>query len=226
MSGIAVEAPNAKKPKLDASDDAVAPSPQSRSMTSAKSCETVRASKENLRSVASQKQPNDSLLLVYLEELSSAATTYYDDNAAVYQELARQAKFNQGSVDLASFVLSVSGGGACDVVSKALSKCLKNEKATTKVEPLGVNAAGFGQRAASPLAGLYDGPPPNFFPWNPPYQYSYGQGTSSWRGFRGNRGTRASGSSAGSRGTGMGCDLRDHFIRNCDKGEVWGVAIM
>ena len=200
--------PAEKRPRVED------PAQQSKST----SCEAVRAVKEKVRSVASQKHPNDSLLLVFLEELSAAATINNDDNTTVFQELARQAKFNQGSVDLSAFVLSVLGGGACDVVARALSKCIENEKTAAKGVPSG-HVSDFGQRPVSPLTGLYEGAPPPFYQWNTPYQFGFGPGPRPWMGFRSGRGARFNYSSGNS-------GALTHSVHSVPPTNVWIIRVI
>jgi len=75
--------------------------------------------------LALQNEPSDQLLLLALEELSGVARKCQHTDADTFDELYRQASRHQGSVNLASLCLSVLGGQAGDMVSKALAKCKK-----------------------------------------------------------------------------------------------------
>ena len=56
------------------STSAAAVLPDKKQWVEAKSSEAVRIAKEKVRSVAALKNPNDSLILAYLDELSAVAT--------------------------------------------------------------------------------------------------------------------------------------------------------
>lgn len=88
--------------------------------------EELKSLKAKVRGLCMQTEPSVPLILVLVEELASTARRMNSDDAAVFEELARQANCNKEKLDIPSFCLSAlgDGGGATDVVGKALSKAL------------------------------------------------------------------------------------------------------
>lgn len=103
-----------------------------------------------------QTDPSVPLILVLVEELASTARRINNDDAAVFEELARQANCNKEKLDIPSFCLSVLGGKATDVVGKALSKALKMKSECGESSLMGKVQATHQQ---SPMLNLYSQPP-------------------------------------------------------------------
>ena len=93
-----------------------------------KSDDTVTQLKDQVRSLRLQTAPSEPLILLTLEELSRVSRRQGYVDVEIYEELARQAKVNQGKVDMATLCLTALSGKAGDVITKALTKCLKNQK--------------------------------------------------------------------------------------------------
>ena len=79
-----------------------------------------------------QKNPSEQLVLLTLDELAEAGRNIGHEDADMYIELARQASLNQGKFPIASFVLSVLGVKASDLITKALTKSLKDKSCDKK----------------------------------------------------------------------------------------------
>lgn len=192
--------PTAKRPRLE--------EPQA---------DEIRQAKERVRAVALQPKPDDSLLLLLLDDLTRAAVRLQDENAPVFQELQRQAALYQDRISLPSLILSVLGGGASDHVSKAVSKCLKEKKIKDQE---GKGSERHEQR--SPLANLY-GPPGQVYPQPPPAQSSYpGQGYGGYRPyyypFNETQGGRGRGRNRPVRPMNcFFCSSSQHWIKDCPK---------
>lgn len=172
----------------------------------------MNAAKDKVRSLALQSNPSSELILVSLEELSKTGKRYNSSEATVYEELYRQANYNKDKIDLPSFTLSVLGGKASDLVTKALSKCIKDKPASDakKSDPV---------EPQSPLMHLYPQygimhpqiPVPatsTSYGYWPSYGYNHGP-----RRYRG----QYRGSSLGNRGTCLFCDMPGHLVRDCQK---------
>jgi hypothetical protein len=179
--------------------------------------------KKKVRSLCLQNQPNESLLLLLLDDLSRASASMGDDNYVMYDELARQARHNQGKVVLSSFALSVLGEGANDAVSKALAKCLKSK--IPRIETDGDGKEELKRKESkSPLEALY---PPVNHGVMPPFQQQAGQypmyGAPTgygYGGYRPYRSSRGRGYNSGYSRTPSGCFLcgsNDHWLRDCEK---------
>lgn len=175
---------------------------------------------EQVRCVASQNVPNESLLLLLLDQLARKAASTKDKMMHTYEEMYRQAKVNQGKISIPAFCLEVLGGGALDVVSKALSKHTFKQKnsdeegETKKPKP---------PRPNSPLENLYPPPRPNFMPHYSYDNYGYSDYQSYPRpqfsrprrpfgGFRSSRGKAGS-----SQYPCFFCNSTDHWVRDCQK---------
>lgn len=87
----------------------------------------VKKLKDKRRFLAMQKVPSKQLVLLTLDELADKARLMNHKDADMYQELARQANMNQGKYNLPAFILNVLGGKASNLISKALSKSLKEK---------------------------------------------------------------------------------------------------
>ena len=87
----------------------------------------VKKLKDKVRFLAMQKVPSEQLVLLTLDELADTARKLDHADADLYQELARQANQNQGDFKVPNFILNVLGGKASDLISKALSKSLKEK---------------------------------------------------------------------------------------------------
>ena len=81
-----------------------------------------------MRSLCLQTAPSEPLILLTFEELSRVSGRKGHVDVAIYEELARQAKVNQGKVELATLCLTALSGNAGHVITKALTKCLKKQK--------------------------------------------------------------------------------------------------
>lgn len=62
-----------------------------------------------------------------MEELATKARSLGHEDAETFEELARQATRNQGRINIMSLALTVLGGKASDIITKALSKCMKEK---------------------------------------------------------------------------------------------------
>lgn len=62
-----------------------------------------------------------------MEELAAKARSLGHEDAETFEELARQATRNQGRINIMSLALTVLGGKASDIITKALSKCMKEK---------------------------------------------------------------------------------------------------
>ena len=115
----------AKKQKIAKDDESL----ESRiSSLEKKSEDTVTQLKDQMRSLCLQTAPSEPLILLTFEELSRVSRRKGHVDVALYEELARQAKVNQGKVELATLCLTALSGNAGDVITKALTKCLKKQK--------------------------------------------------------------------------------------------------
>uniref|UniRef100_K1QGI1 Uncharacterized protein n=1 Tax=Magallana gigas TaxID=29159 RepID=K1QGI1_MAGGI len=80
-----------------------------------------------VRLIASQNKPSEALLLLTLEELAAKARSLGHEDAETFEEIARQATRNQGRINIMSLALTVLGGKASDIITKDLSKCMKEK---------------------------------------------------------------------------------------------------
>ena len=70
------------------------------------------------------------MILLTLEQLARVSPRPCHADAKLYDKLARQKKVKQGQLDLVHFHLMTLSGKAGDVITKALSKCLKKQRKT------------------------------------------------------------------------------------------------
>ena len=96
-------------------------------MLEKKSDDAITQLKDKVRSLCLQNDPSEPLILLTLEELARVSRRQGHVDAELFEELARQAKVQQGQLDLAHFCLTTLSGKAGDVITKALSKCLKKQ---------------------------------------------------------------------------------------------------
>ena len=68
-----------------------------------KSDGAVTQLKDQVRSLCLQNSPSEPLILLTFEELARVTKRQGDTDAELYEELARQAKLQQGQLDLAQF---------------------------------------------------------------------------------------------------------------------------
>lgn len=222
----AAHAPSAKRQRTEQLPLSLPPA------ASDEGVETVENLKRKVRSLCLQNEPNESLLLLLLDDLARSASITKDKGCPLFDDLARQARNNQGRLVLASFVLNVLGEGVSDAISKALAKGLKDAKAKQVVNK-GDDEEPKPRARKSPLEGLYPPPPPGFpgaqaetgmgiqfpGPQQPP-QFSayqappqpYGYGYQQYR-------PRGRGRGYGPRGP-AGCFLcgsEQHWLSDCDK---------
>ena len=95
-----------------------------------KSTDTITQLKDKVRSLCLQNTPSEPLILLTLEELGRVSRRQGHADVEMHEELTREAKVNQGTIDIATFCLTALSGKAGDVITKALTKCKK--KTTTK----------------------------------------------------------------------------------------------
>ena len=149
-----------------------------------------------MRKLCLQQEPSISLILLTLEELAKHSRKADAEDAEVYEDLARQAIRHQTKVDVTS--LFVLGGRAADAISKAISKCLKEN--VPKPEN-------------SPLHNLY----PFMYPmgFQPPFASNFPQPQG--YGYRNPR-PRSCTPNFRPRGAAcLFCDSTSHLVRDCDK---------
>ena len=112
MAGDDTAQPAAKKQKMAKDDESL----KSRiSSLEKKSDDTVTQLKVQVRSLCLQTPPSEPLILLTFEELSRVSHRQGHIDVAIYEELARQAKVNQGKVDMAMLCLTALSGKAGDV---------------------------------------------------------------------------------------------------------------
>ena len=83
--------------------------------------------KDKMRFLCTQNNPSEALILLALDELTRKAKDCQHEDAYTYEELLRQASRNQGEINIVTLTLNVLEGKAHDLVSKILSKCLKEK---------------------------------------------------------------------------------------------------
>ena len=193
-------------------------------MLEKKSDDAIIQLKDKVRSLCLQNDPSEPLILLTLEELARVSRRQGHADAELYEELARQAKVQQGQLDLAHFCLTTLSGKAGDVITKALSKCLKKQKKTDKSINNPVSDTDT-RVPVSHLANLYHQLPstgyqypshipsapygfqyPGQFPGMPMYQsrpYAMGRGAAGrqWR----------------ARGACLFCESTEHQVKDCQK---------
>lgn len=176
--------------------------------------EELKSLKAKVRGLCMQTEPSVPLILVLVEELASTARKMNSDDAAIFEELARQANCNKEKLDIPSFCLSVLGGKATDVVGKALSKALKVKSECGESSVLGKVQA----THQSPMLNLYSQPPQAYWGFGQgnfvPQMYPYG-GVTGYGGYR--KYQRGSGRGQSSRGNCLFCGGPDHYVRDCMK---------
>lgn len=91
-----------------------------------------------------------------MEELAAKARSLGHEDAETFEELARQATRNQGRINIMSLALTVLGGKASDIITKALSKCMKEKDQEKEEAPQNKR-----HEWQSPLSSLYQ---PNQIP--------------------------------------------------------------
>ena len=164
MSVLQGDVPPSKKPRMDDLEGM-----ERRILTlEMEKSQNVEKVKERVKILATHTEPNDSLLLITLDELARVSRKVNHKDAEVHEELYRQCCRMQGKINLSNLCLTVLGGQGADIVSKAVNKCVKESKSFDKADdskskgsPQEEQAAKFG---GSPLAGLYPYPGPMFGP--------------------------------------------------------------
>ena len=146
-------------------------------------------------------------------------------DAELYEELARQAKVQQGQLlNLAHFCLTTLSGKAGDVITKALSKCLKKQKKTGKSINNPVSETDT-RVPVSHLANLYPSLPstgyqyPSHIP-SAPYGFQYpGQypGMPMYQSPPYAMGRGAAGRQWRARGACLFCESTEHQVKDCQK---------
>lgn len=197
----------------------------------------VKEMKDLLRSSATQQEPSDQLILWNIDRLVKVAKKYDHEDADIYEELARQANRYQGRVDMASLCLTVLGGNSSDIITKALSKCLRgNKNESTDVQsgkgecsgtksseicksvaesPLnnlyGSHLLPFGGLGYSPFQGQFV--PHLAGPYQNMMQSPMGQFSFRPRGYR----SFGRGYQRRQRGSCWFCDSVDHLVKDCPR---------
>lgn len=139
----------------------------------------VSVHKDKVRLLCTQNNPSEGLILLALDELARKAKDCQHYDADTYEELLRQASRNQGEINIVTLTLNVLGGKASDLVSKTLSKCLK-EKDCGKAESNPSSSDSQQMDMTSPLAVMYPpmmpqgyNPMDTYPPLYMPYGYEY-----------------------------------------------------
>lgn len=177
----------------------------------------LEAMKVKVRSLATQINPNESLLLLLLQDLEKLAVAKGVKEAPMYQEVSRQARYNQGKIDIPKFVLGILGEGH-DVVAKALTKAFKSKKVLKEEDSDTESSPPRKKRTVSPLQDLY---PPHqqsaFQPYPYPPYGGYGRGYNRGysRSFYRGRGRGKPGALTGP--ACYFCNSTSHFVVDCDK---------
>ena len=188
-----------------------------------KSDETIQNLKAKVRALALHTTPSEPLILLTLDELARLSRRQNHEEAETFEELARQAKFYQGKVNMADLCLTALGGKAADTVTKALTKCLKQkqeEKPALSNTTSTPDAPTMIPPMISPLANVYP-PFPNYnyqgYPGSQPFGFP-------WYAQQGQFGQRRRGVGNISmarpwrpRGACLFCESMDHQVRDCEK---------
>lgn len=90
--------------------------------------EELKSLKAKVRGLCMQTEPSVPLILVLVEELATTARRMNSDDAAVFEELARQANCNKEKLDIPSFCLSALGdwgGGSYRCGRKSIIKSVE-----------------------------------------------------------------------------------------------------
>ncbi|XP_061169412.1 uncharacterized protein LOC133178716 [Saccostrea echinata] len=171
--------------------------------------------KAKVRGLCMQTEPSLPLILVCIEELARTARKSNYEEAAVFEELSRQANCNKDKLDIPSFCMTVLGGKATDVVSKALAKALKVKSESGEG---GCQEKVSETQHQSPLMNL--SPHPHHAYWGfgqgnfAPPMYPYG-GVAGYSGYR--KYQRGSGRGQSSKGNCLFCGASGHYVRDCLK---------
>ena len=141
-----------------------------------------------------------------------------NEEADTYEELARQANHHQAKLDISTLCLSVLGGKAAEVTTKAISKCLKEKNSECKSESQKMDSTSAAPKPEdSPLHNLY----PQY--QVPPFMYSmpsmpflqtpyFGNYQSCYRGRRRQQGFRPRGPVAC-----LFCNSTTRLVKDCEK---------
>lgn len=89
--------------------------------------EELKSLKAKVRGLCMQTEPSVPLILVLVEELASTARKMNSDDAAIFEELARQANCNKEKLDIPSFCLSVLGGKSYRCGRKSVIKSVESK---------------------------------------------------------------------------------------------------
>lgn len=89
--------------------------------------EELKSLKAKVRGLCMQTEPSVPLILVLVEELASTARKMNSDDAAIFEELARQANCNKEKLDIPSFCLSVLGGKSYGCGRKSVIKSVESK---------------------------------------------------------------------------------------------------
>ena len=175
----------------------------------------VKDLREKVRTLCLQSSPSDPLILLTLDELATQARKLRDGEADTLEELARQANRFQHKINIPNLCMSVLGGKAADVISKAMSKCLKEEKPekTAKEEQ---------KRAPSPLSNVY---PQQMYMYPPFPNQGYSNQGYHFQGYPNHGYSGVYPSPGGYRGRGRSrprgnchlCNSPSHFMKDCGK---------
>ena len=130
MSVLQGDVPPSKKPRMDDLEGM-----ERRILTlEMEKSQNVEKVKERVKILATHTEPNDSLLLITLDELARVSRKVNHKDAEVHEELYRQCGRMQGKINLSNLCLTVLGGQGADIVSKAVNKCVKESKSFDKAD--------------------------------------------------------------------------------------------
>ena len=186
-----------KKRKKDTQDDSSSLEDRVSSLEKSTRVEVVQELKDKVRVLCMQAEPSTPLILLTLEELAKVARRGNHEEADMFEELLRQAIRYQTKLDLPSLCLSVMGGKAADIITKAVSKCLKVESKSVESK----KEVSQPKPEDSPLYNLY--PPQQAYQPQPYYNFGY------MRGFRGRP------SQFRPRGGCHFCGSTSHMVKDC-----------
>lgn len=193
----------------------------------------VKTLKDKVRFLCTQNHPSEPLLLLALDELARKAKSVDHEDSDIFEELLREASRNQGKINIVTLSLNVLGGKASDLISKALSKCLKDSEQKSQDSDLKQhNETQMRTGMVSPLANIYGQMPQQMMTgYNPmmmmPQQfmpYNFGMGPTPRPRYynynsRQNSARYNSHASNGPRQIGpcLFCDATGHLIKDCAK---------